>query len=660
MMKSRLIVLMIALLALSCVLKAEKIDEIKQYFELRDTLSLVNLEMKRALAPNSRSPMLNDAEAEQNLTRLVMFLEDRVKNFAELNTPLKLHYTRNLNSLFNETRYLYANVLVKIRSSRLNQLPEKIVQTPAASESLEAQPRPYFKPIDLRTLLSPALLNKADLKKAGSVWANQMQATESAALALAKAESQARVSPEVSHKTPVVVSPPADLPEPPQEKKPIVAQAVKALPSGGALKPQNQTPAAPMREKQPASPKSDPVVVASVAVDKSTKKQEAKIEVVPPPPEAIISPVASVSAAVIEPQKPEIQDAKTVSVASQTVSKIETAVIPPADQVQIVPQATPSTAVFPVAIASGTALRPLAVMIENHNKARPQSGLINAEIVYEIPVEGGITRFMALFLHTPGILGPVRSCREYFVDRAIEVSALYVHCGGSPMGYAYISKSKINSIDEIKHGKPFFRDNTRKAPHNLYTKGTELVKYMAGSIPMKLPQKPVPLNYGPVPSIGDKPGQELKIRYHGNYKMNYKFKNGVYERFMNGEKHTDRESGRQIAPKTVILQTANMKTIDAAGRQEISFIGSGPAMVFYGGRMLETTWKKSSASGMTDYFDRNGKKVVFDQTGAVWIQVVSPSLNVALNGAELEKDKKQNKAAEPAKSDKDKKAAEKS
>ncbi|MEW6710505.1 MAG: DUF3048 domain-containing protein [Candidatus Riflebacteria bacterium] len=653
MIRSRLIVLMIALLALSCALKAEKIDEIKQYFELRDTLSLVNLEMKRALAPNSRSPMLNDSQAEQNLTRLVMFLEDRVKNFAELNTPLKLHYTRNLNSLFNETSYLYANVLVKIRSSRLNQLSEKIAQVPAASETLEAQPRPYFKPIDLRTLLSPALLNKADLKKAGSVWANQMQATESAVLEPAKAEPQTKVAPEVTGKTPVVVSPPADMPKPIPQTKPDLLKPVAAV----AAKPQGPIPAVAVQQKQ-SDKKNEPVVVAAVAVDKPVKKQEMKIEVVPPPPEAITSPVASVSAAVVEPVKPDIQDARTVAAASQATRIIQTT--PPQDQVLVVPPATSSATVFPVAVASGTALRPLAVMIENHNKARPQSGLINAEIVYEIPVEGGITRFMALFLHTPGILGPVRSCREYFVDRAIEVSALYVHCGGSPKGYAYISKSKINSIDEIKHGKPFFRDNTRKAPHNLYTKGTELAKYMASLIPMKLPQKPIPLNYGPVPSIGEKPGHELKIRYHGNYKMHYKFKDGVYERFMNGEKHTDRESGRQIAPKTVILQTANMKTVDAAGRQEISFIGSGPALVFFGGRMLETTWKKSSASGMTEYFDQNQKKVVFDQTGAVWVQVVSPSLTVALNGSELETDKKQKKAAEPAKSDQDKKAAGKS
>ncbi len=642
MIKGRLIVLMIALLALNCALRAEKIDEIKQYFELRDTLGLVNLEMKRSLAPNSRSPILNDSQAEQNLTRLVMFLENRIKSFAELDTPLKLHYTRNLNSLFNETRYLYANVLVKIRSSRLNQLPEKIARVPTASETLEAQPRPYFKPIDLRTLLSPALLNKADLKKAGSVWANQMQATESAVLEPAKAEPQTKVAPEVIGKTPIVVSPPADMPKPtPQAKSDLLKPVTIAV-----TKPQDPMPAAAGKQKL-LGKNFEPV-----------KKRETKIEVVPPPPEAIISPVASVSAAVVEPVKPEIQDPRTVAAASQTASIIQTT--PPQDQVLVVPPATSSTMIFPVSVASGTALRPLAVMIENHNKARPQSGLINAEIVYEIPVEGGITRFMALFLHTPGILGPVRSCREYFVDRAIEVSALYVHCGGSPKGYAYISKSKINSIDEIKHGKPFFRDNTRKAPHNLYTKGTELVKYMAGLISMKLPQKPVPLNYGPVPSIGEKPGHELRIRYHGNYKMCYKFKDGVYERFMNGEKHIDRENGWQIAPKTVILQTANMKTVDAAGRQEISFIGSGPALVFYGGRMLEATWKKSSASGMTEYFDQNQKKVVFDQSGSVWVQVVSPSLAVALNGSELETDKKQKKAAKPAKSDKNKNVAGKS
>ena len=102
-------------------------------------------------------------------------------------------------------------------------------------------------------------------------------------------------------------------------------------------------------------------------------------------------------------------------------------------------------------------IRPMAIMIENHRLARPQTGLNEANIVYEIPVEGGITRFMGIYNKIPGVVGPIRSCREYFVDRALEVSALYVHCGGSPKGYQYLASSHIFSIDEIKIGKVFQR-----------------------------------------------------------------------------------------------------------------------------------------------------------------------------------------------------------
>ncbi len=656
-MNRRIFYLLILLFAgFSCFVHAEKIDEIKKYFELRDTLSLVNLEMKRALAPDSRSPMLTDPSAEQNLTRLVMFLEGRVRDFAQLNTPLKQHYIRNLNSLFLETRYLYANVLVKIRSKPVNQLKGPVASGKTASAANELQARPYFKPIDLRTLFSPGLLKNEDLKKAEQVWANQMQ-EKTLASAVAPVAPAKQSQNELFGKTPVT---PVTVVRPVEMKDPYkpVAPAMPVAPSGserdkaGVSTPvEINLPPGNLPEKTTGNAGQSGIK----PVEKTTEKpksapQSAVIAHVLPKEQKVVS--VATKSAVIE-QAPAVKNIEQrVEVVPPPVEQI-----PASAAVSLAPVATVTSQ-----IASGPAafMRPLAVMIENHRKARPQSGLIDAELVYEMPVEGGITRFMAVFLHLPGVLGPVRSCREYFVDRALEISALYVHCGGSPKGYAYLSKSKINSIDEIKHGKPFYRDNSRKAPHNLYSRGGSLVEYMQNSVPMKLAKKQVPLNYGPVPSVGSQPGTEIFIRYHGNYNTSYKFANGLYERFMNGAKHVDRENGKHIAPGTVILQTANMKTVDSAGRQEISFVGSGSARIFYRGTMIDARWHKRDEKSMTDYRDASGKSVVFDQSKPVWVQVVSPNLKVVINGVDPES-KKEEKAAEKAKpvETSDQKAAEK-
>ncbi len=77
--------------------------------------------------------------------------------------------------------------------------------------------------------------------------------------------------------------------------------------------------------------------------------------------------------------------------------------------------------------------RPVAVMLDNHPAARPQAGLEQAEVVYEILAEGNITRYLALYMHgADQMVGPVRSARSYYIDKCMEYNAIYLHAGGSP------------------------------------------------------------------------------------------------------------------------------------------------------------------------------------------------------------------------------------
>ncbi len=114
-----------------------------------------------------------------------------------------------------------------------------------------------------------------------------------------------------------------------------------------------------------------------------------------------------------------------------------------------------------------TVKRPVAVMIDNHYKARPQSGLSEAEIVYEILAEGRITRYMAVFqLNEPEKLGPVRSARSYYIDKALEYDPLYVHVGGSPQAFDDVVRLQMADMDGLASGA-FWRKQTQKKCHTM-------------------------------------------------------------------------------------------------------------------------------------------------------------------------------------------------
>ena len=600
--------------------------EIRQYFELRDTISLVNLEMKRALSSDSKSPMLSDRRAENDLAAVLNFLEERIAQFASVKTPLKYHYVKKLGGLFNESRQLQAALLVKLRAHALAVEPGSTIDPPKSTEDLaedlKTHPRPYFQPIDLRALFSPSLTN-----------ANKMQfpvasLTASAPVSIDNTIRQSQKSPfpvKIPQKTPVL-SEPVKIIAPPTEQTVEAKSPVAVVASVTAGVPEKPVPSTEKLIKPEIVPVKSPAakVAASATV---TLPADVSVPVASKP-----ALVANSPAAVKTETLPKLPSTEVASLSAVTAPKAspEPATATPVISTGI----ETASATKPVVTAASKVMRPLAVMIENHNKSRPQSGLDQADLVYEMPVEGGITRFMAIYTRLPGLLGPVRSCREYFIDRALEVDALYVHCGASPVGYAYISKSKINSVDEIKHSKPFFRDNSRKAPHNLYGRGKSIFDYMSEKVSMYLPAAPRLINYGKYPGAPTEVGESVKIRYHGNYTLEFKFENGVYQRYMNNVLHVDRESQKPLQAAAVVVQVASMQVVDKAGRQEISFIGKGRAWVLENGKKTAVTWSKKKPRELTSYKDAEGREYLFPKGLPIWVQVVSPAHKLTFNGIE--------------------------
>ena len=271
--------------------------------------------------------------------------------------------------------------------------------------------------------------------------------------------------------------------------------------------------------------------------------------------------------------------------------------------------------------------RPLAVMIENSPAARPQSGLNKADIVYEMLAEGDITRFMAVFLHgDAGELGPVRSARPYFIERALDYNAVYVHCGGSEAAKQMVSQEQVAHLDEFSIGRrAFWRVRTRKAPHNLYTDTEKLRRVAAQKGYEEMPEiTPFRFSEAGETAAAGRASAGPTIHYPRVYNVamfKYDNKQKLYKRYTGGRPHKDSFTGEQLTARNIIVQYVNTKVIDEAGRRAMNMEGSGRALLFTGGKVYEGRWNKAGLRSRTVFSDEYGEEFKLNP-GQTWIEVV--------------------------------------
>lgn len=274
--------------------------------------------------------------------------------------------------------------------------------------------------------------------------------------------------------------------------------------------------------------------------------------------------------------------------------------------------------------------RPVAVMIDNERSARPQSGIGDADIVYEMPVEGNITRYMAIYHHTPSEkIGPVRSARPYFIDKALEFGAIYVHCGGSPQAFKDIKDLKVDDFDDLAGTPVYWRSTDRKMPHNLYT-NTKFIREVAQAKKLEKDSAPKYFKFSDeffIPDGGN--GQKVVINYDKNYKISYIYNNDekVYYRQINGDNMKDKETLREIKTTNIIIEKVGVKVLDSVGRLGLNNIGKGRGYLLTGGKLIEVEWSKSSRSGKTTYNNLKGEEITINK-GTTWIQIVSDNTKI--------------------------------
>lgn len=267
------------------------------------------------------------------------------------------------------------------------------------------------------------------------------------------------------------------------------------------------------------------------------------------------------------------------------------------------------------------------VMIENSADAWPLSGLDQAFLVIEAPVEGSIPRFIAFFSDGQVVdkIGPVRSARPYYIDWNDGLQAMYTHVGGSPEALELI-KSTYNTLDlnQFWYADFFYRQNsTRYAPHNVYTT-VELLKEAFDEVFSDIEDP----SYDIWQFADDQPVEtpsSISIDWSDGttYDVGWKYQaeTNSYTRYQ-GFSEMKMEDGSIIEANNIAIISTDIRIIDNEGRRSIVTVGSGDALIVQNGEVYLARWEKKDHDDRLKFYTADGYEISFN-AGNTWIEVVS-------------------------------------
>lgn len=278
---------------------------------------------------------------------------------------------------------------------------------------------------------------------------------------------------------------------------------------------------------------------------------------------------------------------------------------------------------------------PVGVMIENHSDSRQfQYGLSSANIVYEAPAEGGITRFLAIFADGSysDKVGPIRSARMYYIDWMEEYSGLYAHVGGHFDAQARLAQGKkIFNADQFFYEKYFWRENVGKTAleHTMFTTIEKLSRLATEHdiVPETAfhPLMDRTRNIDDVKSEATQEATTIRINFgYLSYNAYYTYSSDTkkYTRMHFDKPHIDYQNGQPIMPSSIVIQRVTaVSNGDAQGTISIQTIGRGQATIFSQGRVIEGTWAKKSITEPTRFFSADGSEIKFP-AGLLWVTVL--------------------------------------
>lgn len=287
--------------------------------------------------------------------------------------------------------------------------------------------------------------------------------------------------------------------------------------------------------------------------------------------------------------------------------------------------------------------RPIAVMIDNNIGTNSHAGLQDSYINYEIIVEGGLTRIMALYKDKDvELIGPVRSSRHYFLDYSSESDAIYAHYGWSTYAEKDIKTLNIDNINGLTSDSAYWRDKTISAPHNVFTSTEKIydtaknMKYSTTTTNWKLLSYSVDEITFKDPEEGETDerliANEISLKYSNYQNVSYTYdeENKYYLRYMNEDAHTDKTTEKQLHYKNIIIEQVFNKLLDNDGRQDLVTEGTGDGYYITNGYALPITWTKDSRTGKTKYTYSDGSTVKVND-GNTFIQIIPTTTTPEIN-----------------------------
>ena len=283
--------------------------------------------------------------------------------------------------------------------------------------------------------------------------------------------------------------------------------------------------------------------------------------------------------------------------------------------------------------------RPVAVMLNNLKKAQPQLGNAQADIIYEVPAEGGITRMLAVYqtLDGVGTLGSIRSSRPYYIELVLGHDALYVHAGGSPEAYQDLKSWKVNNIDGVNgsasQSAVFWRDQERRKTmdyeHTLVTSGEKIQSFWDSSKYAKTHGDGYTYSqtFTDEPLTGGATAEHVKLAYT-SYKtglFDYDAATGRYLVSQYQAPYVDGNTGEQVSAVNLLLLETNISVIsgDKEGRLKVRTTGEGGGLLCRNGQSVPIHWSRADRNSPFVYTTADGQPLALGR-GNSYVCIMDP------------------------------------
>ena len=291
--------------------------------------------------------------------------------------------------------------------------------------------------------------------------------------------------------------------------------------------------------------------------------------------------------------------------------------------------------------------RTMAIVTPNDSSALPQHGIGNADMVYEIEAEGGITRCLGMYtdITFEGKIGPIRSARTYFNNVAVSYDAPIVHCGGSPGGrkgrYDDTSEriKKWRHIDEMSYGAYFYRDSDRSSAgyayeYTLFTTGEKLLACMKEkNYSTDLENIDYKLSFGDEPTVtGGEQANVVKVGFRGGKTttMTRNEQTGLYEAYQLGRDWVDGNTGEVLSFRNLLVLKAEQWHDDSGYRTYYDLIGEGEGYFACDGKIIPIKWVREKLKGPFSYTTLDGTPITLG-VGKTYIAIASPISTTTYN-----------------------------